>query len=256
MIDEALIATIEQASGRAWPTAETIERNGWRLCYGGAQSRRLNSVQTHHFDDRADVGAAIDHAAAWYAAHGQPACFRLTDLVQPTGLDALLAARDFARLTPTSVMMADAAGIRGVSPTGLELLPQATTEVLVAISDSRWSATVRAERVALFSRLAVPHQFALVRLDDQPAAGGLCVRDGDLAGIFSMRTQPPFRRRGLARAVLLHLAQWARAHGARRLYLQVEDDNVAALPLYRQMGFNRIYGYHYRELPRPFSIHG
>jgi ribosomal protein S18 acetylase RimI-like enzyme len=220
---------------------------GWRLRCGGARSRRLNSVQTLHFDDGADPEAAIGRVAEWYGQRGQPACFQLTDAVQPTDLDHMLVARGFAYLTPTSVMVAAAGPITTAASPAVELRPQATSEVLEAICDTQWSAAIRRERVALFARIAAPHRFALVTVDGLPAAGGLCVRERDLAGIFTMRTQPAFRRRGLARAILLRLAAWARAAGAQRFYLQVEDDNVAALQLYRDMGFVRAYGYHYRE---------
>jgi ribosomal protein S18 acetylase RimI-like enzyme len=63
-----------------------------------------------------------------------------------------------------------------------------------------------------------------------------------------MRTRLPFRKRGFARRVLERLAGWAAAAGAEGLYLQVEDDNAPALGLYGASGFERAYGYHYREL--------
>ncbi|MDH3233988.1 MAG: GNAT family N-acetyltransferase, partial [Alphaproteobacteria bacterium] len=42
------------------------------------------------------------------------------------------------------------------------------------------------------------------------------------------------------------LARWSAAAGARMLVLQVERDNTAAAALYRGLGFDRLYGYHYR----------
>jgi ribosomal protein S18 acetylase RimI-like enzyme len=57
----------------------------------------------------------------------------------------------------------------------------------------------------------------------------------------------PFRRRGYAGAVFRRLVDWARRHGAAQVYLQVEDDNEAALALYRPHGGERVYGYWYRE---------
>jgi ribosomal protein S18 acetylase RimI-like enzyme len=250
-----LIEDIERASGNAWPAAENVDLHGWCLRYGGARSRRLNSVQTLRFDEGADTDAAIVEASHWYAQRGQAACFRLTDVVEPADLDAMLAARGFALLTPTSIMVVAAAMVTATPSLGVALRAEVTPEVLEAMCDPQWPAAIRRERIALFARLAVPHQFALITVDGRPAAAGMCVHEGQWAGIFSMRTQPAFRRRGLARAVLLRLAAWARAAGAQRFYLQVEDDNAAALSLYRDVGFVRQYGYHYRERgsypPRP-----
>jgi GNAT superfamily N-acetyltransferase len=184
---------------------------------------------------------------AWYRARGLPPCLQLTDAAAPVGLEAALAARGYARVTPTSVMLADASTVAGVPAVAVSLYETAGAEVLDTLADPSWSATVRREREALCSRIPAPHRFALILLDGEPAAGGLCVVDGALGAIFSMRTQPRFRRRGLARATLLALADWAREAGAAWLFLQVEDDNPVQ-ELYRASGFTRRHGYHYREL--------
>src|SRR5262245_58720091 len=194
------IAALERASLRAWPPRESEALGGWRLRHGGARSRRLNSVQTCRFDAGLEVSAAIERAERWYAERGSPACFHLTDTAQPDGLDAALAARRYSVVTPTSVLAADAAEIAG-SPAGeVGLVARAGPELVDAISGPGWPAALRREREALFARIEPAHRFALVRVDGRPAAAGLCVADGDLAGLFSMRTQPAFRRRGLASA--------------------------------------------------------
>jgi GNAT superfamily N-acetyltransferase len=54
------------------------------------------------------------------------------------------------------------------------------------------------------------------------------------------------RRRGLGGEVMEALAAWAARVGARRLALQVETENEAALALYRRQGFAERYHYHYR----------
>jgi ribosomal protein S18 acetylase RimI-like enzyme len=242
------IAALEAASLSAWPPRETERLNGWQLRHGGARSRRLNSVQTSRFDGDVDVASAIDAVERWYAGRGLPPCFHLTDAARPSDLDRALEARGYGVVTPTSVLLAEADAIPGTGPAEVELAARAGPDVLDAICDPAWPAAIRREREALFARIRPVHRFAISRVDGRSAASGLCVVDGHLAGLFSMRTQPAFRRRGLATRVLLGLAGWARAAGARRVFLQVEEDNAAALRLYRRFGFARVYGYHYREL--------
>jgi GNAT superfamily N-acetyltransferase len=241
------IGALERASLRAWPPRESEALGGWRLRHGGARSRRLNSVQTSRFGARLAVEAAIDRVESWYAERGSPACFQLTDVARPEGLDAALAARGYSLETPSSVLTADAGAIDGTPAAEVELVAAAGPELLDAICDPEWSPPIRLERAALFARIRPPHRFGIARVDARPAAAGLCVADGELAGVFSMRTQPDFRRRGLGAALLLRLVGWARSHGARRVYLQVEDASAPALALYRRFGFARVYGYHYRE---------
>lgn len=244
-----LLRCIEQAAIWAWPPSETRFVEGWLVCIGGRATHRLRSARTLDFAAGADVDKAIAEVERVLALRGWPACFHLTDLVRPTDLDRLLAERGYALVTPTSVMLAPMPGLP--VDAAVELHTRATQPVMNAIADRLWSAEARAERVEIFARIRRPHRFALAWVDGEPAAAGLCVRDGDLAGIFAMRTQERFRGRGLAGKVLARLAGWAAGEGAASLYLQVEDENEPAKALYRRFGFRRLYGYHYRERDLP-----
>ena len=69
------------------------------------------------------------------------------------------------------------------------------------------------------------------------------------AGLTAIEVAPAYRRRGLAAAVTTALIAHAAQRGADRVFLQVEDDNEAALALYRRLGFITHHGYHYRVAP-------
>ena len=69
------------------------------------------SARTLAFAAGADVGKAIGRVDAWYATRGLPACFQLTELSAPTGLDAELEARGYVRLPSVSVLLLDAAAV-------------------------------------------------------------------------------------------------------------------------------------------------
>ena len=85
--------------------------------------------------------------------------------------------------------------------------------------------------------------------DDKPLASAICVHDGDLAGLFEIATDADERRQGHARRLVQSALKWARQRGARYAWLQVEADNPPALGLYRSLGFDEIYRYHYRQPP-------
>jgi GNAT superfamily N-acetyltransferase len=101
-----------------------------------------------------------------------------------------------------------------------------------------------AERV--LARVPAPAAFARVAVDGAGVAIGLFVAGVQWAGVFCMATDPRYRRRGLARVVLGAGARWALGRGCRRLYLQVEQDNIAARDLYARTGFAHSHSYHYR----------
>ncbi len=117
-----------------------------------------------------------------------------------------------------------------------------------AICDPHWDSAMRRSRALLFARIRKPHSFAVLLDGVQPVAGGLCVVDGELAGIFSVRTAVSARGKGHGRAVLARLAAWGRSMGALQLYLQVEDENEASRAMVRPLMAERAYGYWYREL--------
>ena len=60
---------------------------------------------------------------------------------------------------------------------------------------------------------------------------------------------PRARRRGVARALLNHVVEEARAAGAVRVSLQTESDNISALALYASAGFRPVPGLEMLNLP-------
>jgi [ribosomal protein S18]-alanine N-acetyltransferase len=69
------------------------------------------------------------------------------------------------------------------------------------------------------------------------AAGFLIARKAaDEAELLTLGVGPAWRRRGLGRALLQAAMALLRASGTKRLFLEVEDGNEAALQLYRSVG--------------------
>lgn len=238
---------IEQAALWAWPPKETAGLEGWLLRAAGGRSRRANSVQALAFATRADVERALGRVETWYERRGLPACFQLTDRVAPAGLDEALERRRYARLSPVSVLVRDLAGLDPPSDSRLEVDSRPTPLVMNALCDLRCDPAMRKARAELFARIRKPHMFAVLLDGSQPVAGGLCVVDAELAGIFSLRTATTARGKGHARAVVARLAAWGRGMGARQLYLQIEDANEPARAMARPLAAERAYGYWYRE---------
>jgi ribosomal-protein-alanine N-acetyltransferase len=55
--------------------------------------------------------------------------------------------------------------------------------------------------------------------------------------ILNVATSPPFRRRGIARALMDQALEYARSHAIRIVVLEVRRSNAAAIRLYRTLGF-------------------
>ena len=73
----------------------------------------------------------------------------------------------------------------------------------------------------------------------------LCIRTGELAGIFRLHVAPAARREGVGSRLLAACASVAPV-----LYAQVEVENDATQKLFSAAGFTRSHGYHYRRRGR------
>ena len=104
-----------------------------------------------------------------------------------------------------------------------------------------WSAAA-IERI-----LDLPTSFGILATEPVEPAGApvplgfaLGRRAVDEAEVLTLGVVPTARRRGLARALLAALMAQAAAGDARRLYLEVAEDNRAALALYAQAGLSEV----------------
>jgi len=95
------------------------------------------------------------------------------------------------------------------------------------------------DETAMGQFIAGPGTLCLIAsLADNPEATGLLVarKAADEAEILTFGVAPACRRMGLGRALLRTAIATLRASGTRRLFLEVEEGNAAALQLYRSLG--------------------
>jgi len=243
------VLRLEAAALAGWPPAETARDDGWLLRASGGHTRRVNSVQALVFAAGADVGRAVDRVETWYRARALPPCFQVTDRPSPAALDEFLAGRGYARISPVSVLTRDTAGMETPRDARIELDTRPTPRVMNAVCDPMWPPEQRRARAELFARIRRPLAFATALDGPYPVSGALCVVDREIAGLFTLRTATAARGRGHARTVVQRLGAWARGMGAKLLFQQIEEANAPALGIARQLGFERRYGYWYRELP-------
>ncbi len=74
---------------------------------------------------------------------------------------------------------------------------------------------------------------------------------GSWLGLMAIWTEPEHRRQGLATAMMRALGHWAARRGARYVYLQVAQQNLAAQQAYARLGF--VHHHSYRYLAPPTS---
>jgi len=62
----------------------------------------------------------------------------------------------------------------------------------------------------------------------------------DEAEILTIAVAPQVRRRGAGRALMLAAIRHAQSQGARTMFLEVAENNIAAATLYRSLGFREV----------------
>ena len=234
---------LEPIAARGWRAAESAGLGGWRLFASAGQSGRINSCWPIEPPDR-PAPEAISAVEAWYAARGLPSRFKIAgSRAEPPDLEARLAARGYA---PGEATLTMTGPLAGAADPGIVIETSPGDAYRRVFADPSFGDDTDArERLDALERMPSPRAFALVLVDDAPAAIGACVVDGDWAGVIGMRTAPAHRRQRLARRVFLALADFARRSGAGQGYLQVEARNDPAVALYRSAGFETAYEYRY-----------
>lgn len=90
------------------------------------------------------------------------------------------------------------------------------------------------------TELGNPDSRAFVALVDSTVAGYICIRRiWDEGHILNLAVHPNFRRRGIARSLVLRAIEEFRAGRCKDVFLEVRVSNRAAIGLYEALGFKR-----------------
>jgi N-acetylglutamate synthase len=238
-----LLRAIEWAAVRGWPALQTAEHEGWIWRHTSGGSIRANSVAALAYTGK-DLGASIDHMAALYRARGAPACFTISDVPAPAGLDAELERRGWRRGSD-HVTMAKAVTEQPLQDASVEVSERPTGEWM-AVYLSGLTPDRRDVAPNLLAGLPKATVFLGARRGGRIIASGASIIDGRLASVQCMATLSDARRQGGASAVLGVIERLAAAGGATHLYLQTEGANAAARGLYEHAGFAVAGKYHTR----------
>jgi ribosomal protein S18 acetylase RimI-like enzyme len=242
-----LVRRFEAAGFRAWPAASVHYDGTWVIrLTAGHTAKRLNSVNPLDPGDARDIGERIGRAGRRFEAYGRPLVFRMSPLAG-TALEAHLDERSWARFSESLVMAMpltdEAVG------TVMDQIPLKDMNrfVTAAISVHGSDPAIRPGLSENIGSIEPATGLFVMEAGELPAASGICVQDGELAGLFEIATAPGQRRRGHGRRLVLSALKWAKLRGATVAWLQVEANNDAAIRLYRELGFREAYRYHYRR---------
>jgi ribosomal protein S18 acetylase RimI-like enzyme len=237
------VRMLEQCMLNAWPSTRAVHCDGWVFRTANGYTRRANSA--HALTPSRDFPSVFAKARDFYAAHRQPATFRLTPLAGK-GADAHLRRLGFACIDPTIVMSKAICGDVGIDQ-AVTIGAEYSEDWGRAYAAARGLSPADAAAHAVILRtIALPTAYAMWCVDGMPLAFGLGVLDYGRLGLFDIATEPAARRQGAARKVVSSLLGWGQMRGAHTAWLSVVADNHPAIGLYGSFGFDSRYRYHYR----------
>ncbi|MCP4305792.1 MAG: GNAT family N-acetyltransferase [bacterium] len=241
MVDR--IAEVEKAAYRSWPAREMVEHDGWQLRYADGFSRRGNSVYPAR-RSTIELAEKLPWCRDWYRARGLDLVIRQTPATEE-GLDERLEAMGLSAEGRTNVMVGELAAGEISVP-----IADAATQQWSQATAALWKIkpVQRPAWAAIVDRIDLPAGFAYVAGSDGVDAVGIGVVDGEWLGLFEVIVAETSRRGGVGERVTRSLMEWGRRQGAVRSYLQVVEDNAAAVSLYQKVGFRLSYSYWYRRM--------
>lgn len=250
-LDLASVRRFEAAGFRAWPATSVHYDGAWAVrLTGGHPAKRLNSVNPLDPGDDANLTERIARAGRRFAAYGRPLTFRMSPLAGRR-ISAHLDNAGWARFGESLVMRAPLDAAMVADAFHQIPLKDMGRFIGAAIAIRSLDPALRPGLSEVISSIQPQAGLFVLEQSGEPVSTAICVQDGDLAGLFEVATQESRRGRGHGRRTLLSALKWAFARGARSAWLQVEADNEAAIGLYRSMGFDEVYRYHYRQPSQP-----
>jgi ribosomal protein S18 acetylase RimI-like enzyme len=233
-------AGLERAAAEAMP-APVVEMLGqWQLRAAGGFTGRANTALPLG-DPGMPFSEAVAAVTGFYDRQGLPAQF---DVPLPLGRPVARALTQLGWEAGQSVLVRviDLPDLVAATPPGSEFTraDRPSDQMLELIKGRRGELPAAAAHVLT----AVPH-LAFVGYHESGVLLGMA--RGTVTrrwlGLTFIETAEQARRRGLARSAIGALARWAQELGATRAFLQVSDNNTAALALYDSLGFRAHHWY-------------
>ena len=239
------INEIEKLSDTTWPATEVIEYGKWRLRISGGFTMRANSVlpmgAAPHGEPASSLAQAVDHVVKTYSEKNLTPAFSIP-LPLYQGLDEYLDSQGWQIKVDSQFLVKDIEGDskETQSEYNFEILDFPSHEWLELQSDHRLENLMK----------RYPARYGVIKSGPTVIAVGRIATMGTWSIATRVFVEPSQRGKGVGRFLMNKLIAAASSDGATKISLQVDVANVAALALYKSMGFRIHHSCKYRALPK------
>lgn len=246
--DLDLIAALEERLLHVWPAVTTHMLDGWAVRFAGGYTGRANSASAITPGSRTE-DAFVTCVVAMYHQEKLTPQFRLSPVAH-AGSAKILQQRGFVSRGLAHTMIADINPQYLIHDSRVHLSPHPDMSWCVGVTDRQELAKRNLHALhAIVSRIREPVQFATVVIEDEALGFGIAAIDRGWMELGSIVMDEKHRDKGLGRALVSTLLNWAAERNIKKAFLQVDVTNVPALALYRSFGFEVLYDYDTLLLP-------
>ena len=241
------ILMYEELSLNAWPSLQTQFFDGWILRYtnGYGYTSRANSVNLL-YPSSLDVYEKIAECERRYFSQKVPAIFKITDGVD-IDFDKLLEGQRYEIANPTHMMTLDLSNFNIESDECItaNYIDNDWMEAYFMLSNYTDKMKISIAR-KIYDNIKADVLCARKVINGTTAACGMCVIERGYAGLFNVVVDETQRGKGYGKEICKSLLSAAKRTGTHTTYLQVVQDNHAAINLYTKLGYKNLYSYWYR----------
>lgn len=237
---------LEELSLHHWPALQTIVYDGWLLRFAKGYTKRANSIQAL-YPSTIEVEYKIAFCEQKYTSLNQPVVYKLTSFSEPSNLDGLLEQRGYELVDSSSVLLLDLAQASVPSYPDVEIERLLTKKWLDQLS------TIQPEignqqqiMMEILRNILAPTVYISLKKEGQVIGCGFGVIENGYIGLYDIYIAADYRHQGYGKELLLHLLAYGQEQGAKYSYLQVVQQNKAAMHLYQKLGYKEMYSYWYR----------
>jgi ribosomal protein S18 acetylase RimI-like enzyme len=237
------VESLERATLDAVAPAEVGTLPGWLLPFDTTTvGRAISAVPLRHTDLDTALIAQIE---ARYARRNLKTQFRVADVPGLATLQQALREHGYSAQQATLTLVGTVAQWPQLRPElAIQLSAQATQAWASVYLSSDFDPQDGANRVRALSR-SQHLVFACLSDATGAIAAGTAAFSQGWASLHGLRTVARERGKGCARSLIAALGQEAQARNVKRCFLQVEANNAPAIKLYRSLGFQTAWLYHY-----------
>ena len=249
-----VLSRVEDAGLNASAPPQQRWLDGWLVRFSPGKAKRARCVNAVA-QGRLSIQEKFALCQQVFAEAQLPLIFRITPMSEPQTLDSWLEGQGLHVLEDTRVMVNGDLStlVPEPLPPGINLQRVGHTAFAQVVGQMRGSPLSQQQAHAQRLELSpVPFEGWVLRRSGENAvlACGQTAAEADMVGLYDVFTASDARNNGWARKLCAHLLERARRHGARLGYLQVDATNLPARSVYRRLGFDDAYAYHYRTAAR------